>query len=177
MFDLVCCVLYLLHFQDASVPVKDDVKIPDDQQKISLRSNSFTGRNLTEIDENEFFYEENHRFSINDESISCKDLENSSINNYQIDECSDDDDDDDAQNDEETRNQDENGTDNEQDHVKILGKAIENLQRKLPTSNDEQKRNDFLQRTFSIQDKVKAIPTCYFCLVSNRRDRRALFSF
>ncbi|UJR21205.1 hypothetical protein I4U23_024302 [Adineta vaga] len=88
-----------------------------DEEKQSIKLESSAKYSLTEIDENEFFYEEPSPYvSV---IVSNKSEEQSIIQSYQIDECIDEDDHED-----------------EFDHVKELEKTIENLSRHLPKPID-----------------------------------------
>lgn len=90
----------------------EHVNVNEENQSIISESNRKS--NLTEIDENEFFYEEPSPYV--SAIISTKFEEPSSMPSYQIDECIDEDDHED-----------------EFDHVKELEKTIENLSRHLPS--------------------------------------------
>ena len=110
-------------FQDSSFEYKpkNETKIFIEESTARTCSNNneqncnvLSGKNLTEVDENEFFYEEDHRYMIDNETIPGK--ENAfTVSSYTVDELID-----------------EDETDDEEDHVKILEQTIANLSRNLP---------------------------------------------
>lgn len=114
-----------------------DVNLNEENPSISLERSRRS--NLTEIDENEFFYDEPSPYVA---AIASAKPAETAVPSYQIDECIDEDDAD------------------ERDHVKELEKTIENLSRHLPSPINRSSPTNQIDTTSILEMEIESPTAC-----------------